>query len=395
MEITSSAGPQRFGVFLAPFHKYGQNPTLALERDLDLMVHLDRLGFDEAWIGEHHSGGWELVGAPDLFIATAAERTRRLRFGTGVTSLPYHHPLLTADRMVLLDHLTRGRTMLGVGPGALASDAFMMGVEVARQREMMAEGLEAVVALLRGDGPVNRTTDWFELRDARLQLSPYTKPRFDIAVAGSFSPAGPLAAGRHGCSLMSIAATSAAGFNVLGQHWDVVAEQAAAHGHTADRDSWRIAGPMHLAETREQAIADVAFGLADWVEYFSKVATLPLSPASASHDDLVEAMNTSGFAVIGTPDDAIAQIERLDKQSGGFGTYLLMGNDWADRERTLRSYELFAKYVTPHFQGSLDSLRDSRDWVSENRPTFLGASSAAIESAIRRHNAAGGSFGHG
>ncbi|MGW3204258.1 LLM class flavin-dependent oxidoreductase [Streptomyces sp. NPDC001135] len=387
MSDVTVPGPGRFGVFLAPFHKSGQNPTLALEDDLDLMVHLDRLGFDEAWIGEHHSGGWELVPAPELFIATAAERTRHLRFGTGVTSLPYHHPLMLADRMVLLDHLTRGRAMLGVGPGALASDAYMMGIEVARQRDMMAEGLEAVVALLRGDQPVTRKTDWFELREARLQTRPYTAPHFEIAVAGTVSPSGPLSAGRFGCALMSIAATASAGFNVLGQHWDVMEQQADRYGSSVDRNAWRISGPMHIAETREQAIADVTHGLSDWVEYFTQVATLPLAPESDNHADLVDAVNASGFAVIGTPDDAIAQIERLAKQSGGFGTYLMMGHNWADRERTRRSYDLFARYVAPHFRGSLDSLRASRDWVAENRPQFLGASQAAIHSAIERHAA--------
>jgi len=184
---------------------------------------------------------------------------------------------------------------------------------------------------------------------------------------------------------MSITGTSAAGFDVLGRHWEVAEEAAAAHGKRMDRGRWRISGPMHLAETREQAVADVAFGLAGWVEYFSKVATLPLAPESTGHLGLVEAVNSSGFAVIGTPDDAIAQIERLVKQSGGFGTYLLMGHNWADPDRTSRSYELFAKYVAPHFQGSLDSLRASRDWVSENRPTFLGASRAAIQAASRQH----------
>src|SRR3954471_2823248 len=119
----------RFGVFMAPFHPAGQNPTLALERDLDLVVHLDRLGFEEAWIGEHHSAGFEIIASPEVFIATAAERTRHIRLGTGVSSLPYHHPLMLADRMLLLDHLTQGRTMLGVGPGALPSDAFMMGID--------------------------------------------------------------------------------------------------------------------------------------------------------------------------------------------------------------------------------------------------------------------------
>src|SRR3954453_11423812 len=111
--------PMQFGIFMAPFHPTGQNPTFALERDLDLVVHLDKLGYDEAWIGEHHSAGYEIIASPELFIAAAAERTQRIRLGTGVISLPYHNPLMVADRIIQLDHMTRGRAMFGVGPGLL------------------------------------------------------------------------------------------------------------------------------------------------------------------------------------------------------------------------------------------------------------------------------------
>jgi limonene 1,2-monooxygenase len=381
------AGPERFGIFLAPFHPCGQNPTLALQRDLELMVHLDRLGFHEAWIGEHHSAGYEIIASPEVFIGVAAERTRNIRLGTGVSSLPYHQPLMLADRMVLLDHLTRGRVMLGVGPGALPSDAFMMGIEVARQRDMMEESLDAILRLLRSDEPVTMETDWFTLRNARLQLRPYQRPHFEVAVAAQVSPAGPRAAGRFGCSMLSIGATSAGGFDVLGYHWGVVEERAAQFGTSADRAGWRLVGPMHIAETREQAIADVAFGLADWVDYFQRVAALPLAPQTEDHDSLVDALNASGFAVIGTPDDAVAQIRRLAAQSGGFGTYLLMAHDWADRAETLRSYELFSRYVMPEVTGSARSLVASRDWAAENRPSFIGAAGQAVMSAIQTHAA--------
>src|SRR6266849_557016 len=202
-------GPQQFGIFLAPFHPCGQNPTLALERDLELLVHLDRLGFDEAWIGEHHSAGYEIIPSPEVFIGVAAERTRHLRLGTGVSSLPYHHPLILADRMVLLDHLTLGRAMFGVGPGALPSDAYMMGIDPLRQREMMDESLETILALLTSDEPITRETDWFTLRDARLQLLPYSRPHMEMAVAATVSPAGPRAAGKYGLGLLSIGATTA------------------------------------------------------------------------------------------------------------------------------------------------------------------------------------------
>jgi limonene 1,2-monooxygenase len=378
--------PLRFGIFLAPFHPVGQNPTLALERDMALLEHLDALGFDEAWIGEHHSAGYEIVASPEVFIAAASQRTKRIRLGTGVSSLPYHQPLMLADRMVLLDHLTRGRVMFGVGPGALPSDAFMMGIDVARQRDMMEEALEAILALLAGEGPVDRQTDWFTLRDARLQLRPYSDPCFEVAVAAQISPSGPRLAGKHGLSLLSIGATSAGGFDILGAHWDVMEERSAEFGTTVDRRRWRLVGPMHIADTREQAVADVAFGLPQWLDYFQRVAALPLGVESDDPAEMAQAMNDSGFAVIGTVDDAIAQIQRLIDQSGGFGTFLTMATEWADRPAMMRSYELMARYVMPRFQGSAAATEASRDWAAENRPEFINAATAAVMSAVQKHH---------
>jgi limonene 1,2-monooxygenase len=374
-----------FGIFLAPFHPVGQNPTLALERDLQLIEHLDALGFDEAWIGEHHSAGYEIIASPEVFIAAAAQRTRHIRLGTGVSSLPYHHPFMLADRLTLLDHLTRGRLMIGVGPGALPSDAFMMGIDPARQRDMMEESLEAILLLLAGAGPVTYATDWFQLVKARLQLRPYQRPYPEIAVAAQISPAGPRSAGRFGCSLLSIGATTAGGFDILGAHWDVMEERADEFGTTVDRSKWRLVGPMHIADTKEQAIADVAFGLPEWVDYFQRVAALPLAPDTTNHETLVDALNASGFAVIGTVEDAIGQVARLQAQSKGFGTFLLMGHEWADTAATRHSYELIARYVAPRFQGTAESLTASRDWAAESRPEFIGAAGAAVMSAIEKH----------
>src|SRR3954469_18990157 len=344
--------PLKFGIFLAPFHPVGQNPTLALERDLDLMVHLDSLGFDEAWVGEHHSAGYEIIASPEVFIGIAAERTKHIKLGTGVSSLPYHHPLLLADRMVMLDHLTRGRTMLGVGPGQLTSDAHMLGIPADAQRPRMEESLDAIMRLLRGE-TVTMHTDGFILQDARLQLSPYSDPRFDIAVAASFSPTGARAAGRHGIGMLSVAATAKQGMDLLGHHWNLWEEIALEHGHVADRSKWRLVGPMHLAETREQAERDVEYGIAEFSRYFSH-----LLPAGPVHGDtpaeIIANNHQSGFAVIGTPDDAVAKIEELVEASdGGFGAFLLFDHDWAAPAAKLQSYELFAQYVIPHFTGQL------------------------------------------
>ena len=377
--------PLRFGIFLAPFHPVGQNPTLALHDDVAWIEHLDRLGYDEAWIGEHHSAGYEIIASPEVFIAHVAERTKHIRLGTGVSSLPYHHPLMLADRMVLLDHLTKGRVMLGCGPGALPSDAFMMGIDVARQRDMMEEGLEAILRLLDGE-TVTMETDWFTLRDARLQLLPYSRPRMEVAVAAQISPAGPRAAGRFGCSLLSIGATTQGGFDLLGAHWDVMEERSAQFGTAIDRRDWRLVAPVHVAETKEQAYADVRFELAEWVDYFKRVAALPLAPETDDSHELADDMNASGFAVIGTPDDVADQIQRLVDQSGGFGTFLCMGHDWADRAATHKSYSLLAREVFPRFQDSARTTTVSRDWAVEHRPDFIGAAGAAVMSAIQQHH---------
>ena len=372
----------RFGAFIAPFHPVEENPTLAIERDFELVQHMDRLGYDEAWIGEHHSAGYEIIASPELFIATAAERTRNIRLGTGVSSLPYHHPLMLADRINQLDHVTRGRVMFGVGPGALPSDAFMMGIPVSAQRDRMDEALDVLVPLLRGE-TVTKKTDWFELNEARLQMTPYSRPSVEIAVASQVSPTGARAAGKHGLGLLSLGATSTGGFNALASNWAIAEDLAKANGKTMDRSAWRLVGPMHIADTREQAMADVRFGLEKWIYYFREVANLPIIPDGAG--DPVEALVNSGMAVIGTPDDAAARIQQLVNESGGCGAFLLMAHNWANWEATKKSYELIARYVAPRFQQLNVNRYASMEWVKSNKAEFTGQMQAAVGARIVQH----------
>src|SRR3954453_182409 len=383
--------PLRFGAFYAPFHPAGQSSTLALENALERVVALDALGYHEAWFGEHHSGGYEIIACPEIFIAAAAERTKHIRLGTGVVSLPYHHPWLVADRLVLLDHLTRGRMIFGAGPGALPSDAFIMGIDPVNQRRMMEESLEAILALLRSDEPVTRETDWFTMREARLQVRPYTHPHFDVAVAAMVSPSGPRLAGTYGVSLLSLSMSLLEGFAAVGQAWQVVEDMAARSGQPAPaRQSWRVLGIMPLADTKDQAIDDCTYGLEDFANYFGGGAGfVPLantvSDAPKSKREVVEVYAASGNVVIGTPDDAIAYIEGLLEQSGGFGTFLLLGHDWATPERTLNSYGLFAREVIPHFQGQLAAPYVSHEWATAKRGELFGRAGQAMMNAITTH----------
>lgn len=371
-----------FGIFLAPFHRVGEHPTLALKRDLKLIQHLDELGYDEAWIGEHHSFGRELIADPCLFIAAAAERTKRIRLGTGVTSLPYHHPLMVADRMVQLDHMTEGRAMLGVGPGALTPDAFMMGIPTTEQRQRMGESLDAIMQLLRGDEPVTMKTDWFELNQARLQLASYSVPHLPVAAAASFSPAGPTSAGKHGIGLLSVAGADNEAFE---RTWSWAEESAAEHGQTVSRDDWKVVVPIHIAETREQAIDEIRAG---WkVRAYVGDRKDPDAPTLAQGGIFggggsLEEQVEGGSLLVGSPDDAVKGIESILERSGGLGGILGLAHEWAGTEATWRSYELFMRYVAPRFQGQLDPIYETRDWVEDHMGEVFGATPAAFQKAF-------------
>jgi len=378
------AWPMRFGIFLAPFHRVGENPTLALARDLELITWLDELGYDEAWVGEHHSGGWETIGAPELFLAAAAERTRHIRLGTGVTSLPYHHPFMVAQRMVLLDHLTRGRVMLGVGPGALVTDAMMLGIEPATQRPRMAEALDVIVRLLTELEPVTYEAEWFTLRDAVLQIRPYTRPHFPIAVASTQSPAGMVLAGRHGFRVLQLGpAMGVRGAVDLRAQWRIGEEAAAAAGKTLRREEWSLVIPVHLAETRREAFESARQGAAaELLDYFGTVLGRPC-PVEGPRERVIEQMAASGTWIVGTPEDCVAGIERYQEATGGFGAVLLWAHNWASREATRRSYELLARHVMPRFQGSLVGLEASAAWATGHAQDFRARAGQAIEAAHR------------
>ncbi len=369
----------RFGIFLAPFHPAGENPTSALQRDLRLMEHLDEIGFDEAWIGEHHSAGSEIIASPEIFIAAAAERTKRLRFGTGVTSLSYHNPLWVAERMIFLDHLTRGRVMLGVGPGSLPTDSAMIGLTPTDTRELLEENLDIVTRLLAGE-TVTATTRTHTLIEAQTHLRPFSEP-LEVCVAAVASPTGPRLAGKHGAGLLSIGATlTADGFDALAHHWNVVEERAAAFGTSVSRDAWRLVGLMHVAETREQAYRDVEHGIESWFRYFQKVAAFPqMAVEGGDVKEMIDFINEAGIGAIGTVEDAAAQVQRLwDQSNGGFGAMLLLAHEWANPEATRRSYELIAQHVLPRFQGQAQATLDAKARASATRSGHSEQQLAAV-----------------
>jgi limonene 1,2-monooxygenase len=340
----------RFGVQIFPYHRPDIDPTTQFAEDLSLIEHLDHLGYDEVWIGEHHSTGWQNIAAPELLIAAAAQHTSSITFGTGVSSLPYHHPFMLADRIVQLSHLVKGRFIWGMGAGSLAQDAKMIGVDPLEQRRMADEALETILALLRFEGPVTRKTDWFELNEAQLHLRPYNGS-FDIRVASQLSPSGPTLAGKYGVGIYQFGIIGGEQENPIAKTWQIAEESAAKYGNTVDRRRWSALHMMHIAETEEQAREEVRWGLQRWVRYV--VGILPLAKTDPSRfDELVDELNRTSF-VIGTPEMARERISSILKLSGGIGSFVIGNAEIADPAAQRRSFELIAREVAPHFTGQI------------------------------------------
>ena len=372
----------RFGIFMAPFHWLGDNPTLAIDRDLELIEWLDTLGFDEAWIGEHHSAGWETIASPEVFISAAAQRTKHIKLGTGVISLPYHHPLMVANRMVLLDHMTRGRAMLGVGPGALVGDAYMLGIDPTTQRRRMEESLGIILRLMKDPDPLTYEAEWFTLKEARLHLRPHSRPHMPIAVAAAQSPAGMVSAGKYGAAVLTLNTVRAPGAAPnLKEFWKISEEVAAEHGNVMNRHDWGIVLHVHLAESRKEAIKQARARAADYqVDYFENTLGAE-SGYEGPKDQVIDFLSENGSWCVGTPDDLVAAITRLDEETGGFGRVLIQATEWGTREQVLHSYELVARYVMPKFQGSLTSLVESQAWSEKKRDELNELRAKSMERA--------------
>ena len=381
----------RFGSFLAPHHPVGEHPALQFQRDLRLVEHLDRLGFDEFWCGEHHSSGWEMIASPELFLAVAAERTRRIRLGTGVVSLPYHHPFNVAQRIVQLDHMTLGRVIFGTGPGALPSDARTFGIDYMLLRDRQDEAIGILKRLFAGER-ITYKGDWFQLNDAQLQILPYQE-ELPMAAASAISPSGMQLAGKHGMGVLSIASTTQEGLQALPIQWSFAEEAAKKHGQKVDRKNWRVVMAWHLAESKKQAEQEAVDGLHHWHnEYNVRVLGRPGSFHVADKWELLARVtgigNAVGTSVIGTPDEMVKTIRALQEVTGGFGVVLGFAHDWASPEATLRSWDLFARYVVPEINGHTRNLKASAEYLAANKVELMAGLNAAIMAKVQGNKVA-------
>ena len=379
----------RFGAFLAPHHPIGENPTLQLQSDLEFVELLDGLGYEEFWCGEHHSTGWEIIASPELFLAAAAERTQRIMLGTGVVSLPYHHPFMVAQRMVQLDHQSRGRVIFGSGPGALPSDAHTLGIDPMVLRDRQDEAMGIIRRLFTENERFSYDSEWFKLRDAKLQLKPLQED-MEFAVASIVSPSGMTLAGKHRAGVLSIGSMTQDGIRALPLQWSFAEESAAKHGNTVDRKNWRIVLNWHIAETRKEARKQAGAGLLRHNNEYS-IGTLAGGEGTI-YDTPDEAVDGVAFselstAVIGTPDDLVARIREMMELTGGFGCVIGFVHDWANRENTRRSWDMVARYVVPQVNGLLDDYFESHRFVTDNREYWNRAQQAVRSKIVENERA--------
>ena len=264
---------------------------------------------------------------------------------------------MVAERVVLLDHLTRGRLLLGIGAGGLISDAHMLGVDSTKQRERTDEALGIIVRLFTELEPITYKSDWFELNEAILQVRPYQRPHMPLAVGSVVSPSGVALAGKYGAAVLSIGAPpkTVAGSVTLTDLWAIAEESAAKHGKRVRREDWRLAIPIFLGDSKEEAYKDALAGAKRYVTgYLGE--TLGYPKPDYPLDQVIDQMVDAGKWIVGSPDDCIEAIYRLDENTGGFGGLLMQMYDWSTREKVLHSCELLARYVMPHFQGDTRRL---------------------------------------
>lgn len=341
-----------------PEHPPWENWTLSYDRDIDHIVRAERLGFDEFWIGEHHTGGFENVPVPEYVIAKASAVTHRIRLGTGTVNLPYQDPFLVAERLAFLDHLTHGRLEYGFGGGGLPTDRALFSLPAEEATPRTNEALDIVEQLLTADGPIDYEGRYWQLQDRQLQVRPHQEnPPF--AIAGLTGTHNFARCGERGWKPLSVYFTPLQiednpGVPDLRAHADAIVGAAEKAGRDPDeaRALWRISREVYVSDDRNTALAEIREGVRRSYEYLLGLGLGALMKRDSSMPDAdltFEWMVENVPWIIGSPEDCTRQLHDLHDDVGGFGVLLLNGRDWVTSDRYYRSLELFARYVTPQF----------------------------------------------
>jgi alkanesulfonate monooxygenase SsuD/methylene tetrahydromethanopterin reductase-like flavin-dependent oxidoreductase (luciferase family) len=363
----------KLGLFMMPLHDPKRNYTEVLQEDREAILLAEKLGYDEAWVGEHYSATTEPIPDPLQFMATLIPITRSIKFGTSVLNLPQHHPAVVAGNCAMFDHLSAGRFIMGIGPGGLGSDFELFKVMDKNRPEMMVEAIETIHKIWSSDPPYRIPGKYWDITiDSAYQprlgigpmLKPYQKPYPPLAVS-AMSPSSPTArlAGERGWGLVS------ANFMPVGHaktHWQQYRAGAEANGRRADREQWRLARTILVTETDDEArdyLADESCSIGWYYLYLrDNLATYKLlkifKPSEAIPDEEVTFPKCVEWMVIhGSPKRVLDQLVALVDEVGYFGTLLLTHKDWDRPALHKRSMTLLAEEIMPKLRRHLEQVR--------------------------------------
>jgi len=350
----------QFGLFMMPLHPPYRAFADCYQRDVAQIVLADRLGYREAWVGEHLTERWENAPAPDLLLAQALALTKTVRLGTGVTLLALHNPVYLAHRLAMLDHMARGRFQWGIGGGGIPTDLSLFGLDPSTVRARSAEVLDVVLKLWASDGRFTYRGKFFDIDTPVLDpvkgrgyyMKPYQEPHPPIAVAASTPDSSSMRmAGERGWIPMSSSLLSR---SHLAAHWRLVETGAAGAGRQAQRSQWRIARDVLVAPTsalaRERARAVLGRNYVQH-QYPNRIGTVQMASTKLEPSMPDEAVTVDYLMenvwIVGDPAECADKIHQLYEDSGGFGALLSITTDSDDAGWDHESLRLLMQDVAP------------------------------------------------
>ena len=353
----------QLGFFTMPLHPPGSDMAKTLEDDLQQLIELDRLGYAEAWIGEHFTTEWENIPAPDLLIAQALGVTKQMKFGTGVTNIPNHNPFYLAHRIAQLDQMSKGRLLWGIGSGGFIGDFQVVGIDpsTGEHREMTRKAVDLILKLWEEPdvGSYDHAHWHFNVPPSddeiglRVHVKPFQKPHPPIALAGISLKSDTLElAGEKGWIPMSI---NFCPDRVLKSHWASVVEGAAKTGRTPDRADWRVARDIFVADSTKEARKMALEGVLarDFEQYFRRLIPKGRGMGILKKDlDMPDSDVTSEYMmdnvwIVGSREEVTEKLAALNAEVGGFGMLLAMGHEWLPHDAWMDSMGMLINEVLP------------------------------------------------
>jgi alkanesulfonate monooxygenase SsuD/methylene tetrahydromethanopterin reductase-like flavin-dependent oxidoreductase (luciferase family) len=352
-------------MFLMPVHDPAKPLGQCYDEDLELVVRCEELGFSEFWVGEHHSSVYENIVMPEIFIAKALGMTRTIRLGPAPVCLQYHHPVHVAGRLAFLDHLSHGRLNVCFGPGAIPTDLEVYGIDPKESSARVAEAIDMILKIWTGDPPYEIEGRFWQVRlkrhlDAQMGLGALHKPLqrpyppIHAPCINRDSP-GLKHAGARGFIPISHHMVSTP---VLQNHWQTYQAGAESAGRRVSQADWKVARNIFVADTTAEARRLArSNSLGKCIDYILELTRRGpglgmwkrdpgMSDADCNLDYFLDEV-----IVAGNPDEVACRLSQLRHQVGSFGTLVLVAHDWDDRERWLKSLEMFVREVVPRVGG--------------------------------------------